>query len=182
MMRGRPRKPVEIHKAEGTYRADRHLPDAAEAPKFIEVPLPPPCFGRLRKVKKNAEDKERIDAARTQALHEIWYATCHALVDMRLMTVADLVLVEMYCREVFLMRTAYEKAMEVQDDFIMETQNENGTLKRQTINAWIGLYHASGKRCMEIGARLGFSPMDRTKIGVGYSDKKDPAAHLLKKI
>jgi P27 family predicted phage terminase small subunit len=147
--------PVEVKKLNGTFRDDRHLPDYARLPVVENTPYPPPTL--------------------PEKAHPVWYAQVTAMQQMRTLTEADFVLLEAFCYQKYL----YDKAVKelANEDLIDETNN--GSTKM--VSLYIKIQNDAIANMMNLSKKLGFSPLDRTGIGVKDSSPNDPLSGLLKK-
>ncbi len=158
MMNGRKRKPKEQHKAEGTYRADRHLPDSANLPAVAAIPLPPPTLAK--------------------AVHDVWNHQAASMVQMRILTPADYRMLELYCNQFFIYRQAFEKLGNA--PLIEKLYGGDGSVKSISPSVYLRIMNEAETRIVRLSEQLGFSPMARTRIAVRFSDDKDPAEGLVR--
>jgi len=152
-MKGRPRKPVDLKKIEGTFRADRNL----EQPMLVElsagVPQPPAHLNPLG--------------------FEYWDITCKELLNNNLLAGADLGLVAGYCNELGL----YKSACEITEKEGVVIVNRFGD---QVVNPWYNVRSAALKQATQMGQLFGITPSARAKIETG-NVKPVSKLELLKK-
>lgn len=147
--------PVEVKKLKGTFRDDRHLPDHAKLTPIENIPMPPPTLN--------------------EKAHYVWYAQVSAMQKMRILTEADYILLELFCEEKYI----YDKAVKAlrSEDLIDETNN--GLTKM--VNLHVRIKNDAIKNMIDLSKKLGFSPLDRSSIGVNNSIPNDPLETIIKK-
>ena len=106
----------------------------------------------------------------TAAKH-VWVATAPRCLAMGTLTAADTDQFASYC---LAMATAKEAAADVERNGITE-ETERGVCKR----AAVAIMLDAQRLAMQIGARFGLTPSDRTRISVGKQDEGDPFAKLM---
>jgi P27 family predicted phage terminase small subunit len=146
---------VEVKKLKGTFRDDRHLPDYARLETVESVPMPPPTLNK--------------------EAHYVWYAQVTAMQQMKTLTHADFVLLELFCQQKYI----YDRAVKemANDDLITDTNNGTTIM----INPLIKMQTDALNNMLNLSKTLGFSPLHRTSIGVKDSQPNDPLKDLLKK-
>ena len=145
----------EIKKQNGTWRDDRHLPDAAAAPPVQRLPLPPSSLHK--------------DA------HQYWNVQASALMEMKVLTSGDLILLEAFCNE----KLKYDRAGRALEDEDMIDETNGGSTKM--VNLHIKIQNDALNNLLNISKRFGFDPLSRMDIGVKKSDPADPGAKFLDK-
>lgn len=147
--------PIEVKKLKGTFRDDRHLPYHAQLPTVENIPMPPPTLN--------------------EKAHYVWYSQVAAMQKMRILTEADYILLELFCEEKYI----YDKAVKAlrSEDLIDETNN--GLTKM--VNLHVRIKNDAIKNMIDLSKKLGFSPLDRSGIGVNNSIPNDPLAGIIKK-
>ena len=149
------RTPIEIKKLNGTFRDDRQLPDYARLDAMDITPMPPPTLH--------------------EKAHQTWYTQVSAMQQMKTLTVADLVLLEAFCYQKYLYDISISKIME--DALIDETNN--GSTKM--VSLYIKIQNDAITNMINLSKKLGFSPLDRSSIGVKSSEPNDPLNGLMKR-
>jgi P27 family predicted phage terminase small subunit len=150
------RTPIEVKKLNGTFRDDRYLPDYARLDTVKNIPTPP--------------------ATLSKAAHEVWYIQVSAMQQMRTLTEADFVLLELFCEQ----KALYNKALKrLNDDDELVDETNNGATKM--ISQYIKIMDGAIRNMIDLSKKLGFSPLDRSSIGVTPSQPNDPLKELLKK-
>jgi P27 family predicted phage terminase small subunit len=141
-MAGRPRKPVEIKKQQGTFQKCREL----AAPMIVElsegVPQPPAHLNALG--------------------FEYWDITCKELKNNHLLTGVDLGLVAGYCNELGL----YKKACGMTEAEGEVVLNRFGD---KVISPWYDVRSRALKQATQMGQLFGVTPSARGKIETGKS-------------
>jgi P27 family predicted phage terminase small subunit len=158
MRKGGKPKPIEVHKAQGTYRTDRHLPDSASLPVVAAIPLPPETLPR--------------------DVHDVWNHQAASMQQMRILTPADYRLLELYCNQFWVYRQAYQKLMN--GPLIEKLHGGDGTVKSINPSIYLRIMNDAETRIVKLSEQLGFSPAARTRIAVRFSDDKDPAEGLVR--
>ena len=144
----------QIKEQNGTWRADRHLPDAATAPPLKELPMPPKTLHK--------------------DVYEVWYVQAGALMDMKILSSADLVLLEAFCNE----KLRYDRAGAALENEEMISKTNGGSTSM--VNLHIRIQNDALKNMLDISKRFGFDPLSRMDVGVAKSDKNDPVKKLIK--
>jgi P27 family predicted phage terminase small subunit len=152
-MKGRPRKPVDLKKIEGTFRADRNLEQPMLVELSVGVPQPPAHLNPLG--------------------FEYWDITCKELLNNNLLAGADLGLVAGYCNELGL----YKSACEMTEKEGVVIVNRFG---EQVVNPWYNVRSAALKQATQMGQLFGITPSARAKIETG-NVKPVSKLELLKK-
>jgi P27 family predicted phage terminase small subunit len=152
-MKGRPRKPVDLKKIEGTFRADRNLEQPMLVELSVGVPQPPAHLNPLG--------------------FEYWDITCKELLNNNLLAGADLGLVAGYCNELGL----YKSACEMTEKEGVVIVNRFGD---QVVNPWYNVRSAALKQATQMGQLFGITPSARAKIETG-NIKPVSKLELLKK-
>jgi P27 family predicted phage terminase small subunit len=152
-MKGRPRKPVDLKKIEGTFRADRNLEQPMLVELSVGVPQPPAHLNPLG--------------------FEYWDITCKELLNNNLLAGADLGLVAGYCNELGL----YKSACEMTEKEGVVIVNRFGD---QVVNPWYNVRSAALKQATQMGQLFGITPSARAKIETG-NVKPVSKLELLKK-
>jgi P27 family predicted phage terminase small subunit len=152
-MKGRPRKPTDLKKIEGTFRADRNLEQPMLVELSVGVPQPPVHLNPLG--------------------FEYWDITCKELLNNNLLAGADLGLVAGYCNELGL----YKSACEMTEKEGVVIVNRFGD---QCVNPWYSVRSAALKQATQMGQLFGITPSARAKIETG-NVKPASKLELLKK-
>jgi P27 family predicted phage terminase small subunit len=152
-MKGRPRKPVDLKKIEGTFRADRNLEQPMLVELSVGVPQPPAHLNPWG--------------------FEYWDITCKELLNNNLLAGADLGLVAGYCNELGL----YKSACEMTEKEGVVIVNRFGD---QVVNPWYNVRSAALKQATQMGQLFGITPSARAKIETG-NIKPVSKLELLKK-
>jgi P27 family predicted phage terminase small subunit len=139
-MKGRPRKPVELKKLEGTYQPCRNLEQPMLVELSVGVPQPPAHLNELG--------------------FEYWDITCKELLNNNLLAGADLGLVAGYCNELGL----YKSACEMTEKEGVVIVNRFGD---QCVNPWYSVRSAALKQATQMGQLFGITPSARAKIETG---------------
>jgi P27 family predicted phage terminase small subunit len=139
-MKGRPRKPTDLKKIEGTFRADRNLEQPMLVELSVGVPQPPAHLNKLG--------------------YEYWDITCKELLNNNLLAGADLGLVAGYCNELGL----YKAACEMTEKEGVVIANRFGD---QCVNPWYSVRSAALKQATQMGQLFGITPSARAKIETG---------------
>ena len=139
-MKGRPRKPIDLKKIEGTFRADRNLEQPMLVELSVGVPQPPAHLNKLG--------------------YEYWDITCKELLNNNLLAGADLGLVAGYCNELGL----YKAACEMTEKEGVVIGNRFGD---QCVNPWYSVRSAALKQATQMGQLFGITPSARAKIETG---------------
>jgi len=158
MKKGGKPKPIEVHKAQGTYRTDRHLPDSASLPVVAAIPLPPVTLPK--------------------DVHDVWNHQAASMQQMRILTPADYRMLELYCNQFLIYRKAYEKF--VSGPLVEKLYGGDGTVKSVNPSVYLRIMNDAETRIIKMSEQLGFSPAARTRIAVRFSDDKDPAEGLVR--
>jgi len=136
----RPKKPTELHKLEGTYRADRSLPNEFTPDQLDLIPAPP-------------GNKEI-------GFEAIWQTTCENLKEVRMLSKVDLVTIETYCNAVLMFRKSCEELKKGYTVIVKNTRGED----YENISPWVRIQSEANKVIMNISREFGFTPASRTKI------------------
>jgi P27 family predicted phage terminase small subunit len=139
-MKGRPRKPVELKKLEGTYQPCRNLEQPMIVELSVGVPQPPVHLNPLG--------------------FEYWDITCKELLNNNLLAGADLGLVAGYCNELGL----YKSACEMTEKEGVVIVNRFGD---QCVNPWYSVRSAALKQATQMGQLFGITPSARARIETG---------------
>lgn len=153
---GRKNKPAEVHKRQGTYRADRHLPDAVE--NFVK-----PQTEKLQSL----EAPEKL----TEGAKKYWFLIVREMINGNIFADADMPLIELLAAK----HDLHDQAVEAinSEGMVSIVTNSKGTTYPMP-NPHIGIARTLSKEIMELTSHLGVSPLARTQIGVSQSDKNDP--------
>ena len=149
------RTPIEVQKINGKFRDDKHLPDYAKLPAIENIPMPPPTLN--------------------EAAHYVWYSQVSAMQAMRILTATDYILLELFCQQKYLYDMAVESMI---TSPLVEKTNKDTT---KMVNLYIKIQNDAIRNMMDLSKKLGFSPLDRSSIGVKDSQPNDPLKDLLKK-
>lgn len=159
-LRGTKNKPAAVHKANGTARDDRMLPDALEnyVQEVDTIPLPPITLSDIGK--------------------KHWFIIVGQMVEGRIFTNGDRVLVESLCMKLDIQEQAYESLKG--QPLVFDMVNHKG-MEYKMINPLTTVINGLSGEIIKICTQLGLSPFARTQIGVGKSDPDDPLAAQLNK-
>jgi P27 family predicted phage terminase small subunit len=152
-MKGRPRKPTDLKKIEGTFRADRSLEQPMIVELSVGVPQPPAHLNELG--------------------FEYWDITCKELKNNNLLAGADLGLVAGYCNELGL----YKKACEINNKEGEVVVNRFG---ERVVSPWYDVRSKALKQATQMGQLFGITPSARARIETG-NVKPASKLELLKK-
>lgn len=147
-MRGPPPKPTALRIAEGNP-GKRPLPDAEPKPT----------------------GKAQCPAYLSLEAQKVWAVTAPLCESMGTLTEADVDQFASYCMAMGAVREMNE---DIKENGYTDDTDIGGTKKRPAV-AIMQDYQRIG---MQIGARFGLTPSDRTRISVGKQDDEDPFAKL----
>jgi P27 family predicted phage terminase small subunit len=154
-MAGRPRKPKELKKLEGTYRKDRDKPmEVARFTKLINAGNPPESFDQYERA-------------------EFEFMT-NALIRINVLEDVDINLVIMYCLEM-------GRYMRLNDDIKVNGINYYTEKGYPMLRPEFKVLNASYHNAMIAATKLGISPVDRQKLLIQNKEKPevDPVAGIL---
>jgi len=105
--------------------------------------------------------------------HAIWYAQSEALRQMGILSFADSVLLEAYCKY----KLQYDRVTKQleDEDFIIQTNDG----KTDAINPLIRLQSEIFNHLLKLSQRFGFDPLSRSSINTTSSPNSDPLRDLL---
>lgn len=146
-MKGRPRKPNERHKLEGTYRPDRHDDSGVDAPK-----------GR-------PEPTIELDVF-AQAM---WDRLIPVLEGMGVLTLADAQICTSFCVAYSDWRTCREH---IREYGMWELTEKRGTVKHPAVL----IAKESDERMNKLGGQMGLSPSERSRLKVETEKEVDSFA------
>ncbi len=150
-MRGRPPKPTALKRLEGNP-GKRALPDEPSAPALSKPPRVP-----------SGLDK---DAAR------FWRQAARALVEMRLLTAADVPAFEIMAKHWALAAKAWQR---IEDEGMVTTDERGLPRKHPLLQVW----RDNSKAFREYAARFGLTPADRARVHVKPGDVSKSLAEML---
>lgn len=146
---GRPRKPTEQHKAQGTYRADRHGEAAGDLPYEPGIPVPPK--GMRLKYRK------------------VWDELTGQMADAGILCVADASTVEGAVSALVRAREARQK---IDKDGAYITSKANGV----TAHPAVGVERQAMQQALTFLRELGLTPSSRAGFAKRAADK-EPGHH-----
>lgn len=149
--RGRPRKPRNLKLIEGTYREDRE-PDHPPTPQ-AEAPTCPTWLGREAK--------------------RIWRRLAPELAEVGLLAKVDRATFAAFCQAYHRWWTLEKKRSDTEEFFT----TDSGYSQRHPVHK---AADEAMERMVELGARFGMTPADRSGIDLPPMDADDPATEFLK--
>jgi len=142
---GKTKLPTKLKVMRGTSRVDRVLSDEMPIVSIDSIPMPPDCL-------------------KDERSQECWIEICAMLVPIGLLDIVGARQIEMYCR-------AYEEYVLCED--IIQGQGVKEMLgdgkRRQGV---FGVRNEAFDRMRKIGNEFGFTPVSKTKIGIGTRREK----------
>lgn len=148
MPAGRPKKPTQIKKLNGTFREDRALDDEMMPSKLSFAPSPPDLLSMRGKT--------------------LWASVCAELAELEMLHRVDLEQIAAYCSE---MDGYWTTVSEIQDDgAVIRGVNKEGN-PYVIQNPLIGIKNTYLKNATAIASKFGFSPADRTKIAAPPAER-----------
>lgn len=141
MPAGRPRKPTQMHIAEGTFRADRALPEEMMPRKLSFAPSPPELLSTRAK--------------------RLWHSVCAELAELEMLFRVDIEIVAQYCVETDSYWTAVEMLQKYGATQVMYTKTGDSY---EIPSPWIKIKDSHFKNSNQIAIQLGFTPVGRTRI------------------
>lgn len=136
---GRPRKPQELKKIEGTYRKDR---DNENRPEFERITRLPDCPSYLT----------------TNEAQALWNDVCQQLMRLKILQIVDLPMLAAYCQEMgkyFFYQTYLAKKGEYYE-------SGGKIMARPQVKA----AKEALQEAQKLAGKFGFTPADREKINV----------------
>ena len=152
MNKGRPNKPTEIKKLEGTYRADRDK-GGLVLPKLSEIPEAPVYLSELGKF--------------------YFKNICETLKEFDILTGADIYLVVLLSGNLAINQEALEQ---IQNKKAVRVA-KNGF---ESIGGWFSVYDKTSKKIMELSNLFGLSPSARERIKMQPQKEEDEIDKLIK--
>lgn len=153
--KGRKRKPVELHKRDGTHRKDRHISEAdqVQVVQLTNVPAPPSYFN--------------------QYAITVYYLTAEELIAKGLLASIDANIFHAYCQEM----GGYIEAQE-----LLKTQDKIITIPKtgyQMPNPLIALSNKALKNAKDIAVLFGITPSARSSVTAATKKEKSKIASIL---
>ncbi len=141
---GRPNKPTELHKLEGTYRADRHGVTGVKADLLDSPPKPPKTLSKLGKME--------------------WNTVVFWMWERGILAATDLTLIAIYCNEV----ATYFECQQVirKEGYTIEYLNLNGD-KKVMIRPEVARQKEAAKLAIQYAGQFGYTPSARMKLNFG---------------
>mgnify|MGYP001190139171 CR=1 FL=1 len=158
MGKGRPNKPTELKKLEGTYRKDRAPKNEMQPGKLDIVPEAPDYFDDI--------------ASST------WHQKATELCNMGILSTIDLDMLAKYCEAISIATNAAIKLKT--EPLILKTKNKSGAVYHQK-NPLITIWKDAVAEANRIAGQFGFTPSARAKISIPDIKQEDPFEKLLKK-
>lgn len=152
-MRGRPKKPTEIKKLQGTEDKRWLVENEMKVLPMDEIPLAPKGF--------------------SASAAKIWDSVCRELKRNGLLASCDLELLRGYC----ILLHQFGEANKMVDKEGLVTISRHG---EQVVNPWYRVQCESLKQATQIGQLFGITPSARSRINVA-STKPQSKLDLLKK-
>lgn len=158
---GRPRKPAEMHVAQGTYRKDRHGEPALDVPVLLEAVQPSPAV--------------------PESVHAEWRMVTRRLVSLGILIDADLPLLESafvlladarYYHE--LIGRVQRQIDEVSEDGTEEAAQAQADLLKALVSL-SGMHTKAVSVFSSIASKFAISPSERARILHMLPKKKDDA-------
>lgn len=137
-MRGRPNKPVELKKLEGTYRKDRDN-GVLSFEKIEEIPKPPTHLSRMGK--------------------QIWKEITDILISVKILETIDIHMVAMLCEE---LATYYEMTRKLKK---LKTYTYRNGLNNIVKRPEVAMRNQAMSNATTLMAQLGLTPSMRQKYG-----------------
>lgn len=156
MAGGRPPKPRELKKMQGTLRPDRELPDAMEPEKLVGVPVPP-------------ADLDEVGQT-------TWMATATQLHSLGVLSGLDLAMLKEYCYQISIMERA---KIFLKDGLTIMMENKGGG-KYEVKSPYIAIYNEALTHANRLAQQYGLTPSSRQKITANpkKDESKDPWSDL----
>ncbi len=158
MPAGRPKKPTQLKKLEGTAREDRLLKNEMMPSKICHVPSAPTWMSKDAK-------KE-------------WKATCADMIELDMLYRVDLGLLAAYCVEMSNYINAVKELQKPGEGFVIDIVRSDGS-KYPMLNYWNTVKNQSLKNALSIATQFGFTPSARTRISATPKDEEDAFEKLL---
>lgn len=161
---GRPAKPLELKKLQGTDRKDRTPVNPIKPMMLGKIPKPFPMI--LSKVARKK-----------------WMDTCEILLSEGRLHVPDLIWIEMLClaydKMVYSFKKIYSPNNEDYFDEIVIDQVNQGGQQYQTISAWEKEYISAKNEYAKAAIELGLSARIRGSINGGAGTASNPLRALM---
>lgn len=145
-MRGRPNKPVELKKFEGTYRKDRDA-GVLKFEKIEEIPKPPTHLSRIGK--------------------QIWKEVTDILISVKILETIDIHTVAMLCEE---LATYYEMNRKLKK---LKTYTYRNRLNNIVKRPEIAIRNQAMRNATTLMAQLGLTPSMRQKYGFTPDEEQE---------
>lgn len=155
MSGGRPPKPIELHEAEGTYRADRHNVTPVSGNLLTEPPPPPKTLSKLAK-------KE-------------WEIVTAWMCQRNILAETDLSLIAVYCTEMatyFKCQKVIRKHGMTQDicktvPAKKEGEKDTVIVTKIVVRPEVARQKEAAKLALQYATQFGYTPSARTKLNLG---------------
>jgi P27 family predicted phage terminase small subunit len=156
MPAGRPKKPKELHEAEGTFRADRHLEEQF-MPSLLEFAPSAPTFLSTR-------------------AKMLWNDLCMEFADKKMLYRVDLGTLAQLCHET----DQYWLCVEHINHYgPMQTMYTKSGDSYETLSPWVRYKDSAFSNANKLGMQFGLTPVARTRILSNPIDKPGSLAALL---
>jgi P27 family predicted phage terminase small subunit len=157
MPAGRPPKPTELKKLEGTYRADRAVVNEMMPSRLVAPPSAPEYLTEGAKLE--------------------WESVCDELLSLNMLHRVDLALLSAYCQE-------FDRYVEASGYLLREgsvicLERPDGSVYSMP-SPWVAIKNGALKNAMSIASQFGFTPSARTKIKGEGGKEKDPFEEFLR--
>ncbi len=149
---GRPRKPTAVKVMEGTYRADRSIPDEVAPELLASIPDPPEGLGDW-------------------GCRE-WHTVCRWLHDVGNLASTDLSLLAMYCNEIdnYWQYDALVKSKGA----VFPIRDKTGQVINARRSPYTVLRREAQEQALRLASQFGFTPAARTRMMMGPMPEKKP--------
>lgn len=153
--KGRKRKPVELHKRDGTHRKDRHLQpeEQVQVIQLTTVPPPPDYFNAFA--------------------IQVYHTTAQELIAKGLLATIDTSLFHAYCQEM---------GFYIESQELLKTADKVITIKKtgyQMPNPLIALSNKALKNAKDIAVLFGITPSARSSVTAATKKEKSKIASIL---
>lgn len=152
---GRPNKPTELKKLDGTYRKDRVLTNEMKPDNLDMLPEAPSHFDETAKL--------------------IWNKVVVELHNLKLLTSIDLEMLSRYCAAMS-MATHAEKMLK-KEGTRLTSVNKFGSVYHQK-NPYMTVWKDAVAEANKIAGQFGFTPSTRTKIPQPKKEVQNPFEKL----
>lgn len=150
---GRPPKPTQIKKLQGTDQPCRTLKNEMQ-PEAISLPECPAWLNDY------AQDE--------------WYIVTGELEALKMLSAMDIAMLASYCQQIAIIRIANEQLKS--EDYALVVDTPNGALQP---NPLLGIINKATDVALKIAGQFGFTPAARTRIRVPEKPPEDPFTNYL---